>query len=86
MMTDIKNRQSYYVFKYKNGNFELNTIERVIWDGKDTTSETKINLIKGTKLSYDQDYYKVSNKKTKNIGVKPLPQIQHLTFSDLEAY
>lgn len=55
MLTDINNRKSRYEFRLKQNNFELIKISRVIWDGKETTSETEIDLIKGTKNEYDRD-------------------------------
>lgn len=88
MLTDINDGlKSRYTFKFQNGNFELIHISRVLWDGKETTTETEIDLIKGTKEVYDQDFgptkkYKLKQKTTP----KPLPKIQDLTFSDLEKY
>lgn len=87
MVTDIKNCKSRYFFKYRNGNLELNSVERVIWDGKETTIQTAINLLTGSKVVYDQDLgpdkkYKIRQKNKP----KPLPKIQDLTFSELEAF
>lgn len=88
MLTDISDGlKSRYTFKFQNGNFELIHISRVLWDGKETTTETEIDLIKGTKEVYDQDFgptkkYKLKQKTTP----KPLPKIQDLTFSDLAKY
>ena len=88
MLTDINNRKSIYIFRYKNENFELTKISRVIWDGKETTSETEIDLIKGTKSEYDRDFSpnKKNIKNTKLKPIKNLPKIQDLSFSELESF
>lgn len=88
MLTDINNRKSRYEFRLKQNNFELIKISRVIWDGKETTSETEIDLIKGAKNEYDRDFSpnKKNIKNTKLKPIKTLPKIQDLIFSDLEQY
>ena len=88
MLTDIDNRKSSYEFRLKQNNFELIKISRVLWDGKETTSETEIDLIKGTKSEYDRDFSpnKKNIKNTKLKPIKTLPKIQDLSFSDLEKY
>jgi len=65
MLTDIENRKSRYEFRYKQNNFELTKISRVKWDGKNTTSETNINLLTNTKIEFNQELGsdKVLNKK-----------------------
>ncbi|MCQ9637662.1 hypothetical protein MP477_22135 [Chryseobacterium sp. WG23] len=88
MLTDIKDRKSSYEFRLKQNNFELIKISRVIWDGKDTTFETEIDLIAKTKIEYEQvtGSDKLLNKKKKMIKVNALPKIQDLSFYDLEQY
>jgi len=88
MLTDINNLKSRYTFKFQNGNFELINISRVIWDGKNKTSETEINLVKGTKVEFDQELGsdKILNKRQKSLKFKILPKLQDLTFSQLEMY
>jgi hypothetical protein len=88
MLTDIDNRKSSYEFRLNKNNFELIKISRVIWDGKETTSHTEIDLIKGTKGEYDIDFgpNKKNIKNTKLKPIKTLPKIQDLSFSDLEKY
>ncbi|MDR6545769.1 hypothetical protein J2810_001817 [Chryseobacterium rhizosphaerae] len=88
MLTDIKDRKSTYEFRLKQNNFELIKISRVLWDGKDTTFETEIDLIAKTKIEYEQvtGSDKLLNKKKKLIKVNALPKIQDLSFSDLEQY
>ncbi|OCK53260.1 hypothetical protein BA768_01520 [Chryseobacterium sp. CBo1] len=86
MLTDINDRKSSYEFRLKQNNFELVKISRVLWDGKETTSETEIDLIKGTKIEYDRDFSpnKKNIRNTKLKPIKALPKIQDLSFSDLE--
>ena len=88
MLTDINNLKSRYTFKFQNGNFELINISRVIWNGKNKTSETEIDLVKGTKVEFDQglDSNKILNKRQKSIKYKSLPKLQDLPSSDLERY
>lgn len=88
MLTDINNRKSSYEFRLKQNNFELIKISRVLWDGKETTSETEIDLIKGTKSEYDRDFSpnKKNIKNTKLKPIKTLPKIQDLSFSELESF
>lgn len=88
MLTDIDNRKSSYEFRLNKNNFELVKISRVIWDGKDTTFETRIDLIAKTKIEYEQvtGSEKLLNKKKKQIKISALPKIQDLSFSDLEQY
>lgn len=88
MLTDINNLKSQYTFKFQNGSFELIKIRRVIWDGKNKTSETEIDLIKGTKVEFDQELGsdKILNKRQKSVTFKTLPKLQDLTFSDLEKW
>lgn len=88
MLTDIENRKSRYEFRYKQNNFELTKISRVKWDGKNTTSETNINLLTNTKIEFSQELGsdKVLNKKKIIMKVNKLPKIQDLSFSDLENF
>lgn len=88
MLTDINNRKSIYIFRYKNENFELTEISRVIWDGKNKTFETEIDLIAKTKIEFEQELGsdEILNKKAMKIKVSSLPKIQDLDFSQLENY
>ncbi|MDM1556867.1 hypothetical protein HX126_20135 [Chryseobacterium indologenes] len=88
MLTNINNRKSSYEFRLNKNNFELVKISRVIWDGKDTTFETRIDLIAKTKIEYEQvtGSEKLLNKKKKEIKISALPKIQDLSFSDLEKF
>ncbi|MBP2619637.1 hypothetical protein [Chryseobacterium jejuense] len=87
MLTDIDHRKSSYEFRLNKNNFELVKISRVIWDGKDTTFETEINLLAGTKLEFEQDFGPdKKNIRKKAIKINSLPKIQDLSFSDLEKF
>lgn len=88
MLTDIRGFKSRYTFRFKNDSFELIKISRVIWDGKNTTSETEIDLLAGTKVEFDQELGsdQILNRRKATLKVSLLPKIQNLTFSDLEKY
>lgn len=88
MLTNIDNRKSSYEFRLNKNNFELVKISRVIWDGKDTTFETRIDLIAKTKIEYEQvtGSEKLFNKRKKELKINALPKIQDLSFSDLEKF
>ncbi len=87
ILTNINELKSRYIFRFSNGNFELTNIARIISDGREITTETEIDLLKGTKVVFDQDFgpkkkYKIREK----FKPKPLPKIQNLTASDLAKY
>lgn len=88
MLTDINNRKSKYTFRYKNESFELINISRVIWDGKNATTETTINFLTRKKEKFSQELGsdKILNKKITSIQLSKIPKIQDLNFSDLEKY
>lgn len=87
ILTDINELKSRYVFRFSNGNFELTNISRIISDGREITTETEIDLVKGTKVVFDQDFGPTKKCKLKEkIQPKPLPKIQNLTASDLAKY
>ncbi|SDJ92238.1 hypothetical protein [Chryseobacterium jejuense] len=88
MLTNINDRKSSYEFRLNKNNFELVKISRVIWDGRDTTFETRIDLIAKTKVEYEQvtGSEKLLNKRKKEIKINALPKIQDLSFSDLEKF
>lgn len=88
MLTDINNRKSSYKFRLNQNNFELIKISRVLWDGKNKTFETEIDLIAKTKIEFEQELGsdEILNKRKKEIKINLLPKIQDLSFSDLEQY
>lgn len=88
MLTNINDRKSSYEFRCKQNDCQLIKILRVKWDGKNTTTETEIDLLANTKIEFDQELGsdKILNKKKKKLRIKSLPKIQDLSFSDLEQY
>lgn len=88
MFTDINNRKSSYEFRLKQNNFELIKISRVLWDGKNKTFETEIDLIAKTKIEFEQELGsdEILNNRKKDVKISSLPKIQDLSFSDLEQY
>lgn len=87
IVTNINELKSRYVFRFKDGNFELTNISRIISDGKETTTETEIDLVKGSKVVFDQDFGPTKKYKLKQkTKPKALPKIQDLTSADLAKY
>lgn len=88
MLTNINDRKSSYEFRLNKNNFELVKISRVFWNGKNTTFETKIDLIAKTKIEFQQELGsdEILNKRKKEIKINALPKIQDLSFSDLEKF
>lgn len=76
---EIKDVKEYYTFLYQNGKFELIQIKKIVWDGKDTTTETKFDLIKGEKTEVSQllGSEKTKKKKPTKIALKALPTLQN---------
>ncbi|MBW3523653.1 MULTISPECIES: hypothetical protein [unclassified Chryseobacterium] len=81
---EIKDVKEYYTFRYQNGKFELIQISKIVWDGKDTTTETKFDLVKGEKTEVSQllGSEKKKKKKPTKIALKALPTLQN--FRDPE--
>lgn len=76
---EIKDVKEYYTFRYQNGKFELIQISKIVWDGKDTTTETKFDLVKGEKTEVSQllGSEKKKKKKPTKIALKALPTLQN---------
>lgn len=81
---EIKDVKEYYTFRYQNGKFELIQISKIVWDGKDTTTETKFDLVKEEKTEVSQllGSEKKKKKKPTKIALKALPTLQN--FRDPE--
>ncbi len=79
ILTERDGRKIDHCFEFLNGNFVLIYYFDVIWDGKNTTTETKFDLANGNYSVESQqlgsDEVTVLEKK-KKIRVKPLPKIQ----------
>lgn len=76
---ETKEVKEYYTFRYQNGKFELIQITKIIWDGKDTTTETQFDLVKGekTETSKLSGSEKTKKKKPTKITLKALPTLQN---------
>lgn len=76
---EIKDVKEYYTFHYQNGKFELIQVSKIVWDGKDTTIETKFDLVKGEKTEVSQllGSEKKKKKKPTKIALKALPTLQN---------
>ncbi|MDY0932773.1 hypothetical protein [Chryseobacterium sp. CFBP8996] len=79
LYSEIQDVKQYYTFRYQNGKFELIHISKIIWDGKDTTTETKFDLIKGEKTEVNKllGSEKTKKKKPTKIALKALPTLQN---------
>ncbi|WP_115950154.1 hypothetical protein [Chryseobacterium piscium] len=79
LYSEIQDVKQYYTFRYQNGKFELIQITKIIWDGKDTTTETKFDLIKGEKTEVSKllGSEKTKKKKPTKIALKALPTLQN---------
>lgn len=78
ILTEREGNHSQHQFKFQNGNFELVQYFNVIWDGKNTTTETKFDLISGSYFVESQQLgsEKITVLEKKKMIVKPLPKIQ----------
>lgn len=79
MVSDIYSGQSTHTFRYQNGNFELIHFFKVVYDGKDTTTETNYDLLTGKFIEQSQllgsdAYFGTIDKE---IIEKELPKIQY---------
>lgn len=78
ILTERTGNHSQHQFKFQNGNFELIHYFNVIWDGKNTTTETKFDLVTDNYSVESQQLGsdKVTVLEKKKIVVKPLPKLQ----------
>jgi len=88
IMESYVNNQTRHTFRFKNGNFELIHFLKIDWDGKETTTQTKYNLLTG---NYVEEYQllgseKVFERNKKNIPVKILPKLQNFIPFETEIY
>ncbi|MDQ8143379.1 hypothetical protein [Chryseobacterium sp. CFS15] len=79
LYSEINDVKQYYTFRYQNKNFELIKISKIIWDGKDTTTETQFDLVKGEKTENSKllGSEKTKKKKPTKIALKALPTLQN---------
>lgn len=88
ILTERDGNHPQHQFRFQNGNFELIHYFNVIWDGKNTTTETKFDLIKGNYSVESQQLgsEKVTVLKKKKIVVKPLPKLQDVVSFENKLY
>ncbi len=95
MWSEIKGGNITYDFKYRNGNFELINVKKLIVnttkgyiDENTIFTETNFNLISGLRTETDDKLgsKKALNKRKKTVLIRPLPKIQNQKFSDKELY
>lgn len=79
LYSEINDVKQYYTFRYQNKNFELIKISKIVWDGKDTTTETQFDLVKGEKTENSKllGSEKTNKKKPTKIALKALPTLQN---------
>lgn len=79
LYSEINDVKQYYTFRYQNKNFELIKISKIVWDGKDTTTETQFDLVKGEKTENSKLLVseKTKKKKPTKIALKALPTLQN---------
>ncbi|MET3535705.1 hypothetical protein [Chryseobacterium limigenitum] len=84
LYSEIKDVKNQHKFLFNNGKFELINLAKVSWDGKNTTTETEFDLIKGTRTEIAQllGSDKTIKKNERKINIKPLPTIQTLRKFD----
>jgi len=88
ILTERDGNHSDHCFKFQNGNFELIRYFNVIWDGKNTTTETIFDFISGIYIVQSQELgsEKITVKQKKKIKVKPLPKIQDFVPFENQIY
>lgn len=88
ILTERDGNHSDHCFKFQNGNFELIRYFNVIWDGKNTTTETIFDFISGIYIVQSQELgsEKITVKQKKKIKVNPLPKIQDFVPFENQIY
>lgn len=85
MNTEKNDVRFEYKFIYKNGIFQLIKVSSVVYDGRNSTTETVFNLLTGIKTETTMllGSKKILKKNTKKIMIRPLPTLQNLrTFGN----
>lgn len=88
MVSDIYAGQSAHVFRYENSTFKLIHFSKVVYDGKNTTTETSYDLISGKFIEQSQllgsdVYFGITEKEIK---IKRLPIIDNFIPFKNELY
>jgi len=86
LMSSEKNDIRYeHKFIYKNGIFQLIKISSIVYNGKNSTTETLFDLLTGvrTEILKSLDSDKIIKKNVKKMMIRPLPTLQNLrSFGD----
>ncbi|MFY1045655.1 hypothetical protein [Chryseobacterium sp. GP-SGM7] len=73
---DVKHEET---FRFNKGKFELIAVSKIYWDGKETTVDTKIDLLTGTITEITQILgSKKAKKNRKKITVNTLPTLDNI--------
>ncbi|MNK85769.1 hypothetical protein D3C87_1056590 [compost metagenome] len=78
ILSEHEGKKIDHCFKFQNGNFELIYYFDVLWDGKNTTTQTTYNLASGEYKVESQQLMsdEVTVLEKKKMVVKPLPKLQ----------
>ncbi|MDF2933996.1 MAG: hypothetical protein K0R36_3327 [Chryseobacterium sp.] len=78
--SEIRDEHIEHKFLFNKGIFELIHLSKVIWDGKNTTTETDFNLVTGIKTEVVKSLgsEEILWKSEKKINIKPLPNILNI--------
>lgn len=78
ILSEHKGKKIDHCFKFQNGNFELIYYFDVLWDEKNTTTQTTYNLASGEYKVESQQLMsdEVTVLEKKKMVVKPLPKLQ----------
>lgn len=85
MNTEKNDVRFEYKFIYKNGIFQLIKVSSVVYDGRNSTTETTFNLLTGIRAETTMllGSEKILKKNIKKIMIRPLPTLQKLrTFGN----
>ena len=88
ILTERDGNHPQHQFRFQNGNFELIHYFNVIWDGKNTTTETKFDLVSGNYSVESQQLGsdEVTLLEKKKMLVKPLPKLQDFVPFENQLY
>lgn len=88
ILTERDGNHPQHQFRFQNGNFELIHYFNVIWDGKNTTTETKFDLVSGNYSVESQQLGsdEVTLLEKKKMVLKPLPKLQDFVPFENQLY
>ena len=88
ILTERDGNHPQHQFRFQNGNFELIHYFNVIWDGKNTTTETKFDLVTGNYSVESQQLGsdEVTVLEKKKMVLKLLPNLQDFVPFENQLY